>query len=323
LSDVILDDSLMEGEVERTPSGGKQLLEKITELLAGDRKERFQYEWGIQIFQFQSWAFVPSARTIMWAGQIAATKVMRSIEIEEYLPLYKGEPQYDDYPPTTLERIIQLQEKNPTYRRVFDRFIAPCGGLASLLEAPRPAGFDGMIAKYQEKAKLVTNLVDYRLRYAAQDEVVVARGATVDRAIFFNYWPTHHIPGKRGVTVKNKSVSPKTMQKAWNEWEHSAIFVYLQEKHGFRVLPPKADAFAEEFADSVRLSGSAERMDEMRRLLGAYAYIAETICRTTKEEPYIAVPLDLPRVTISVPPFSCEEKKTIAQYNEHKLDMWQ
>jgi hypothetical protein len=299
----------------------KKFLQRIPELLLPQNKEKFQYERGIRLFQFQAWVFVPSLQTTIWAGQIAAAKVMRSIEIEEYLPHRNGEPQFHEYPSTTLKRIADLQQKSSTYRSVFNRFIAPYGGLTALLEAPSPARFDGMIAKYQEKAKVVANLVDYRLRYAAQGEVVVPRGATIDRAIFFNYWPTHHIPGKRGVTVKNKSVSPKTMLNAWNTWEHSAIFVYLHEKHGFRVLPPTTDDFAEEFVD--RVSGSAEQIEAMRRLLGAYAYITEAIRRTTKEEPYIAVPQELPRVTISVSPFSDLEKETIARYDESKLDMWQ
>jgi hypothetical protein len=312
----------MPTEVSDWPSGSvKQFLQGVAELLVGNDKEKFQYQRGIRLFQLRAWIFVPSLQTITWAGQIAATKVMRSIEIEEYLPHRNGEPQFDEYPSTTLQRIADLQQRNSTYRSVFNRFIAPYGGLAALLEAPSPASFDGMIARYREKARIVANLVDYRLRYAVQDEIVVPRGTSIDRAIFFNWWPTHHIPGERGVTVKNKSVSPKTMLNAWNTWEHSAIFVYLHEKHGFRVLPPKIDTYAEEFVD--RVSGSAEQMDEMRRLLGAYAYTTEAMQRTATEESYIAVPQELPRVAICVLPFSEAEKQTIAQYDENKLDMWQ
>ena len=304
------------------PGAVKQFLHRVVELFGINHKEKFQYEWGIRLFQFQAWIFMPSLWTITWAGKIAATKVMRSIEVEEYLPHRNGEPQFDEYPPVTLERMSNLQQKNSTYRSVYNKFIAPYGGLTAVLDAPSSINFDEMIAKYQEKATIAANLVDYRLRYAVHGEPV-ARGTSIERAIFFNLWPTHHIPGRRGVTVKNKSVSPKTMLNAWNMWEHSAIFLYLHEKHGFRLLPPKADTFPEEFGDNIRWSASAERIDEMRRLLGAYAYIAEAIQGATKEEPYIAVPQELPRVTISVSPFSHEEKKTIAQYNEYKMDMWQ
>ena len=48
---------------------------------------------------------------------------------------------------------------------------------------------------------------------------------------FFKWWPTHNIPGKRGVTVKGKSPSAKTMLSYWNSWNESAIFIYLHERH--------------------------------------------------------------------------------------------
>jgi hypothetical protein len=64
---------------------------------------------------------VPCFATIRWAGLIAATKIARSIEIDEYLPYLNGEPKFDDYPAITLERIVELQKKSPSYIGVYNK----------------------------------------------------------------------------------------------------------------------------------------------------------------------------------------------------------
>jgi hypothetical protein len=297
----------------------KATLEDTTELLLGNREEKFQYERAIRLFQFQTWVFVPCFRTIEWAGLIAAAKIARLIEIHEYLPHPNGEPKFDDYPAITLERIVELQKKRPSYFRLYNKFIAPCGGLMALLEAPSPKSFDSLMAKNKEKAKIVADLVDYRLR-CALFEPDIARGANINHAIFFNWWPTHDIPGRRGVTVENKSVSPRTMRDSWDAWKESAIFIYLHEKHKFKLSPPNTDVEEEVFL--YRLS-AAEQLVELRRLLGAYAYIADAIQRTTGEEQYIAVSKGLALTPVAVAPFSDVEQHTIAQYKDYNADMWQ
>jgi hypothetical protein len=299
----------------------KHVLEDAIELFLGNREEKFQYERAIRLFQFQAWVFMPCFETIRWAGLIAATKIARSIEMNEYLPYDNDEPKFDHYPAITMERILELQKKSAAYSRIYNKFIAPCGGLTALLEAPSPRSFDSLIAKRKENPEIVADLVDYRLRYVLSGQDI-ARGATIDHALFFKWWPTHNIPGKRGVTVKGKSPSAKTMLSYWNSWKESAIFIYLHERHGFKLLPPKTDV-ADEGAFVSRISIAAEQVIEMKRLLGSYAYIADAMQRTTGGEQYIVVPKGLPRTPVSVAPFSDVEQDTIAHYEEYKDDMWQ
>jgi hypothetical protein len=299
----------------------KHVLEDAIELFLGNREEKFQYERAIRLFQFQAWVFMPCFETIRWAGLIAATKIARSIEMNEYLPYDGDEPKFDHYPAITMERILELQKKSPAYSRIYNKFIAPWGGLTALLEAPSPRSFDSLIAKRKENPEIVADLVDYRLRYVLSGQDI-ARGATINHAFFFKWWPTHDMPGKRGVTVKGKSPSAKTMLSYWNSWNESAIFIYLHERHGVKLLPPKTDV-ADEGAFVSRISIAAEQVIEMERLLGSYAYIADAMQRTTGEEQYIVVPKGLPRTPVSVAPFSDVERDTIAHYEEYKDDMWQ
>jgi hypothetical protein len=114
----------------------KHVLEDAIELFLGNREEKFQYERAIRLFQFQAWVFMPCFETIRWAGLIAATKIARSIEMNEYLPYDGDEPKFDHYPAITMERILELQKKSPAYSRIYNKFIAPWGGLTALLEAP-------------------------------------------------------------------------------------------------------------------------------------------------------------------------------------------
>jgi hypothetical protein len=299
----------------------KHVLEDAIELFLGNREEKFQYERAIRLFQFQAWVFMPCFETIRWAGLTAATKIARSIEMNEYLPYDDDEPKFDHYPAITMERILELQKKSPAYSRIYNKFIAPCGGLTALLEAPPPRSFDSLIANNEENPKIVADLVDYRLRYVLSEQDI-AGGATIDQALFFKWWPTHDIPGKRGVTVKGKSPSAKTMLSYWNRWKESAIFIYLHDRHGFKLLPPKTDV-ADEGAFVDRISSAAKQVIEMKRLLGRYAYIADVMQRCIGEEQYIAVPKELPRTPVSVAPFSDVERDTIAHYEEYKDDMWQ
>jgi hypothetical protein len=298
----------------------KWALNRAIGLLLGNKEEKFEYQRAIRLFQFQSWIFAPSMDAIRCAGLIAATKIARNIEVDEFVPIRNGLMDLSDLPDITLDRIIDLRQRNPSYWSVYNRIIARYGGLAALLEAPSPRAFDSVMAKQETKTKVVADLVDYRLRYVLHGQGA-ASSANINHAIFFNWWPTHMIPGTRGVTAKNKSVSPRTMITRWSEFEESAMFIYLHERHGFRLSPPKTDLEEGTFVDTIL--SAAKKLDQIRRMFGAYAYIADAINRATGEPPYITIPQELPRVPIPVDPFSDVEQQTIAQYDEYNLDMWQ
>jgi hypothetical protein len=292
-----------------------KFLNDAAKLLVGNREEKFEYERAILLFQFRTWIFAPAEETIRYAGLIAATKLLRTIETDWYLP----EGISDGLPDITLDRIIDLRGKT-SYWDLYNKIIGAYGGLTALLETPRPRTFDSAIQKQKTKAKVVADLVEYRLRYALHGQGS-AKGANINHAMFFNWWPTHTLPGKRGVTAKNKSVSPRTMSAVWSSLKESTIFVYLHERQGFRLSPPETDVEADSFVRTI--SVDAKELAEVRRLFGAYAYIAEAIQHVTGEPPYITIPQELPRVPISVPVFSDVEQRTISEYDENNLDMWQ
>ena len=312
---------LPQKEISFPRTAPKRELESAISLLLGDREEKFKYERAVRLFQFQSWVLAPSMDAIRCAGIIAATKIAREIEINEYLPVREsGLSNFDDLPDMTFERIIELRSKYPAYFKLYDKFVAPHGGLTALLDTPSPSSFDSVMEQYETKVDVVGELIEYRLRYALHGSGN-ANGANINHAIFFTWWPTHHIPGKRGVTVPRKSVSPRTMSKAWKFWKDSAIFIYLYLKHGLGQPQPRADVDEESFVDAISLV--ARNVDNTRRLFGAYAYVADAIKQISGEDPYIAVPKALPRITVSVSPFSHIEQQTMAQYEDNNLDMWQ
>jgi hypothetical protein len=278
-----------------------KLLDDRISLLVGNRDERFEYERAIRLFELQSWICVPEVRTIRSAGLVAATKIANSIG-GEYM---------------TLE---ELRLKNPTYWNMYNKVIAPYGGLSALLETESPSSFDQLMTKHRAKAKVVADLVEYRLRYALHGQGS-PNGANLNHAMFFKWWPTHTLTGKRGVRAKGKCPSPRTMRSMWSPLKESAIFIYLHERHGFALSPPRADVEADRFV--AEISNRAGELAELRRLFEAYAYIAEAIQRITGEQPYITIPQELPRVPIVVPAFSEAEQQIMSKYDEHHLDMWQ
>jgi hypothetical protein len=298
----------------------KAVLNDAVGVLLGNRDETFEYEKAVRLFQLQGWIFYPTISAIRLAGLIAATKIARTIEEDEYVPVRNGIAHMDELPIMTLERMNELRLKNPTYCHVYNNIIAPYGGSAALLETGTPQSFDWVMAKQQAKAKVVADLVEYRLRYALHGQGS-ANGANLNHAMFFYWWPTHALPGKRGVRAEGKCPHPKTMSAMWSSLKESAIFIYLHKRDGFLLSPPKADREANDFVGDISIN--ARKFAEMRRLFGAYAYIAEAIQRITGERPHITITKELPRVPIAVPAFSDAEQQTMSKYDENNLDMWQ
>jgi hypothetical protein len=298
----------------------KAVLNDAVNVLLGNRDETFECERAIRFFQLQGWIFYPTIDVMRLAGLIAATKIARTIEEDEYVPVRNGIAHMDELPIITLERMIELRLKNPTYWNVYNNIIAPYGGLAALLETGTPHVFDWVMDKQLPKAKVVADLVEYRLRYALHGQGS-ANGANLNHAMFFYWWPTHALAGKRGVRAEGKCPHPKTMSAMWSSLKESTIFIYLQERHGFLLSPPRAVVEADRFVGEI--SSHARDLTEMRRLFGAYAYIAEAIQQITGEQPYITIPQELPRVPIVVPAFSDAERQTMSEYEEYHLDMWQ
>jgi hypothetical protein len=211
---------------------------------------------------------------------------------------------------------------NNAYRQIFDRLIGRRGGLLALLDAPSLADFDRATYARIDHMHIVSDLIDYRLRYIQHgigNRKVNADpdGENFNHARFFFWWPTREVQSSRGKTSPNKAVAPKTMRTWWKKCERSALFIYLIHKHGFQQLPMDTDddVFMENL---LRESNDTE---ELLRFFGAYAYIAEAFRNARSNLIYVRVPDSIPRIPISTPPFSKTELETISQYDGHYLEM--
>jgi hypothetical protein len=151
------------------------------ELLTGEQNELFKFERAIRLLEFQTWIYwpetdAPQPQEPNSAGLMAAVFVLEGIEDDIYLGEADFASREDNYgearlinlndkPDATLYRINALRA-NQTYRKVHDYIFAARGALPRLLYCPTPEAFDADVVKRREKAQIVADLVDYRLRYA-------------------------------------------------------------------------------------------------------------------------------------------------------------
>jgi hypothetical protein len=281
----------------------------------------------LRLFHFRTWILFPDTQDddhARWAELLAAVKFLDRIEENDFadedaarqaaLGDERVVVDLNDKPPQTLSRIELLRSRNRTYRRIYDGLVGRRGGLYALLEAPSPAAFDDDVRQRTDRMHIISNLIDYRLRYVQHGNLKdKATGANLSHALFFCYWPTHSVVGKRGKTSPNKSVSVKTMRTWWKRMEDSAICIYLIHKLSFKQSPGDVnDGF---FKD--RLVRSSADKAELTHFFGAYAYIAKTFSDAGCDVPLIDVPRSIKHVKVKTDPFTKAEWDTIAQYKEN------
>ena len=305
-------------------------VEDVVALLAHMRREAFEGERAIRLFQFRIWILFPGsneAKAVKWAELIAAAKFLDRAEEDYFAEEEEARQRRADdrasldlthKPPQTLTMIDGLKKDNNAYRQIYDRLIGRRGGSLALLDAPPPAHFDYAIQTRIDDLPIISNLIDYRLRYiqhGSGNQKVTAdpNGANHNHALFFYWWPTRQVKSGRGKTSPNKSVSPKTMRKWWNKFERSALFIYLLQKHDFPQLPMDTDD--DSFVDD--LLRESNDTSELLRFLGAYAFLVETFMKAKSDLFYVSVPNSIPRIPISTPPFSKAELETISRYDKN------
>jgi hypothetical protein len=301
-------------------------LRHTVDLLIGEQNERFEFERAISLLEFQTWIYWPETTLPNIAGLMAAVFILENIEDDIYFDeadLAHREENPDEprgvsltnKPDATLHRIGVLRA-NKAYRGVHDYIFAARGSLENLLYCPSPEQFDADVVKRREKARIAADLIDYRLRHAQHDGRYGA--GTKRHAVFFKWWPTYDVPGTPGATPENKSESPKTIVRWEKEFRDTAIFIYLNERHGYSHIPEIGNTVG----DFLRpLRAAAEDVGELRRFFGAYAYIAETIKAAGGEGPAVIVPATVPRVEIQTAPFTQTELQTIADYKGNAVLM--
>ena len=306
------------------------LLEHAVELLVGERNELFKHERAIRLFQFHVWSLTSSefpagTAYVGRAGQMAAIKFIDYLEEEDFCESEESAARrfsaagervvidLADKPQQRMARILTMRHTNNIYRQIYDHMLAIPGGLLALLGTPSLSKFDCDMVKRQADAKAVVGVVDYRLRYI-QHRPGEKRGAGLKHAFHFMWAATRDIPGKRGKTVEGKSPSARTLGAKWRQYERSAIFIYLNERHGFSQYPIPIDDY--EFVPN--LLKQSEEIAEMRRYFGAYAYIAESFEAAGGAQPFVKVPDTVTRVPVSTARFSDGELRIMAAYNEDK-----
>lgn len=304
-------------------------LESAVELLVGERNEQFEFERAIRLMEFQTWIYWPGTNTKMpkIAGLMAAVLLLENIEDDIYFdeagleqslkdPDRQPSIDFDDKPNATLGRISALRS-NQTYRSLYDCIFAADGSLENLLYCPSPPQFDADLERRRDKAKIAADLIDYQLRHAQHGNAYPGYGTT-RHAVFFKWWPTSDVPGKRGITAEGKSESPKTLFHWAKEFQITSLFIYLNESRGCSQIPEFIN-YDGDFLRSLR--AAAKDVDELRRFFGSYAYIAETIKAVGGERPSIVVPRSVPRVEIQTAPFTRPELQVIADYSQNAVLM--
>jgi hypothetical protein len=304
-------------------------LESAVELLVGERKEQFEFERAIRLMEFQTWIYWPEMNTNMpnIAGLMAAVLLLENIEDDIYFeeaPLaqqFKDPDEqpfidFNDKPNATLGRINALRS-NQTYKGVYDRLFADRGSLEVLLYCPAPPQFDADLENRRDKARIVADLIDYRLRHAQHGSAYPGYGAN-RHAVFFEWWPTYDVKGRRGITVEGKSASPKTLFSRAREFQITSIFIYLNENRDYGYVPEFGD-YDGGFLKP--LLAAAQDVDQLRRFFGTYAYIAEIIEAAGGEHPAVSVPPTVPRIEIETLPFTASELQVIADYSQNAVLM--
>jgi hypothetical protein len=306
-------------------------VENIVSLLTHQRKEAFEGERAIRIFQFQTWILFPDDPAYAeWAGLIAAAKVLDQLDENIFVADKDAQIREEDLrtmvdlsdrPPQKIKRLQRLQREHLSFRKIYDQFIGESGGLLGLVNSPTTEQFDRLVANRVARMNIVSDLIDYRLRYIEHPLCLRqqnAASANHNHAMFFCWWPTHEIEGERGKTPDNKSVTPRTIREWWKKMEMSAIFVYLINKHRFDQLPPQSSGNG--FVD--RLQRASKARAELLRFFGAYAYIVDAFSRVrTTDLPYVNIADSIPRVAVSTTPFTKAELATIDAYDDNYLEM--
>jgi hypothetical protein len=206
-------------------------IDNIISLLTHQREEAFEGERAIRLFQFQTWILFPDDTDYTnWAGLIAATKVLDRLDedifIDDEDARLRAEElttgvDLNDRPPQKIKRLQRLQKERLSFRKIYDQFIGESGGLLGLVNSPTTGQFDHQMSTRVARMNVISNLIDYRLRYVEHQLPLrkeKAAGANHNHAMFFCWWPTHEIEGERGRTSDDKSVTPRTMREWWKKW---------------------------------------------------------------------------------------------------------
>jgi hypothetical protein len=215
-------------------------------------KELLLYEREIRLTQFQTWIYFPDPAMDMvrLAGSLAAAKCLCRRE-------RKLLSSFEERANASIE--VKRLLRDPIYRTLFDMAVEDLGTWTDLVLYVYEYDFQHSLNKRIKDAETVCRTIDYRFRYldhGGQDR----RQADINHSEYY-CWKTE--PG----------VSWKTIRERWSKNRVSAVFLYGNEKLGFR-LSPNFDGLG---FSSREISKDAIALDHMRRFFGTCAYVSEKL----------------------------------------------
>jgi hypothetical protein len=215
-------------------------------------KELLLYEREIRLTQFQTWIYFPDPAMDMvrLAGSLAAAKCLCRRE-------RKLLSSFEERTNASIE--VKRLLRDPIYRALFDMAVEDLGTWTDLVLYVYEYDFQHSLNKRIKDAETVCRMIDYRFRYldhGGQDR----RQADISHSEYY-CWKTE--PG----------VSWNTIRERWSKNRVSAVFLYVNEKLGFR-LSPNFDGVG---FFSHEISKDATALHHMRRFFGTCAYVSEKL----------------------------------------------
>jgi len=215
-------------------------------------KELLLYEREIRLSQFQTWIYFPDSAMDMvrLAGSLAAAKCLCRRE-RKLLESFKERT----HASIEVKRLL----RDPIYRALFDMAVEDLGTWTDLLLYVYEYNFQNSLNDRIKDAETVCRMIDYRFRYldhGGSDR----RQADISHSEYY-CWKTKPV------------VSWKTIRKRWSKNKVSAVFLYVNEKLGFR-LSPNFDGVGFFSRD---ISKDAMALDHMRQFFGTCAYVSEKL----------------------------------------------
>jgi hypothetical protein len=193
---------------------------------------------------------------------------------------------------------FRVLSKSVEYRKLFDEVIAPGLGWSSIVgKAFRSENFDKRIAGWSRHGQMIADLVDYRLRAVLNGRT--KREGNISHAIFFNWWPD------------KKSPSPRHRFGLWGQLKKKSAFIYLIEKHGYPMRPPKLND--DKFLNHLLHPPISQA--KLRSFFSKYAFINDKLQLPTPES------ITTNQIAIKIKPFSDAEEAVLSAYKEHHHEM--
>ncbi|MEI8154488.1 MAG: hypothetical protein WCG92_23335 [Hyphomicrobiales bacterium] len=220
----------------------------IIQLLVGLRKEQFEHEAAVRLFQFRTWILSPDdIEGIKTAGQIAASHFLENIR----RPGFYSKTNEERFSSAALTRMFE----NETYRRLFDTMIARYGGWTSLMDISAPE-FEKKKKELNYHAGTTSMMMDYLFRCRDHEErsgfgkraPPPRLVANISHAMFY-------------VWKSKQPISGKTLRNRWRQTKQSSVFVYastLLRTDLYSMMWLGADVLANLTADAKNLKRNRE-----------------------------------------------------------------